>query len=331
MIKLAYIGNGKSANRYHLPYVVTLPHLFEIDTIFSRNPSNSWPVLNNVKYTHDLNDILGDTSIDAVVITSPSNTHYDYALKVLQSGKHCLVEKPFAMTSLQASSLFELANKLGLVIMPYQNRRFDSDLHSLKNVLESNILGKVFEVNLSFDTDRSESVTKDIIGSKDNSYLYGIGTHSLDQALSTFGKPKSYYGSAQSIMGPGTMNDYYAIHLVYDECVVNVEGSMHRIKSRAAIEAYGTQGIFIKESRDIQEEYLKSNKMPSLATFGIEPDERFGTVITRDSTTLIPTPRTSYSMMYEHFFDVIKGNQTFDASIIVLQLEILESIYNTLR
>lgn len=331
MIKLAYIGNGKSTNRYHLPFVMTLAHLFEVKTIYSRNPSISWPNYEKIHYTHNLDDILLDASIDAVVITSPSNTHYDYALKVLQSGKHCFVEKPFALTSLEASELFELANQRKLIIMPYQNRRFDADLHSLKNILESGDLGKLFEVNLSFDTDRSDTITKDICGSKDNSYLYGIGTHSLDQALSTFGKPLSYYGHAQSLMGPNTMNDYYAIHLVYDGFMVNVEGSMHRIKSRPAIEAYGTEGIFIKESRDIQEEYLKSNIMPSHPSFGIEPNERYGKLILRNQTKTLPTPKTSYSMMYELFYDVIKENKTFDTSIIVLQLEILESIYNTLH
>lgn len=330
MLTLGYLGNGKSTNRYHLPFVLTLSDIIKVKTIFSRSPSKEWPQLDGIHYTHNLDDLLNDPSIDAVVITSPSNTHYDYALRVLQSGKHCLVEKPFTSTSKEAKELFKLAKQQKLVIMPYQNRRFDADLVSLQKVIQAKSLGKLFEVNLSFDTDRFDVASSVDSGTIDNSYLYGIGCHSLDQALTVFGKPRRFTSNAHSILGSGRMNDYYSIQLIYDGLTVNVDGSMNRVKNRPALSAYGTQGIFIKEMRDIQEEHLKSGMTPLQYNFGVEPIERYGSLIDRNGTHTIETPRSSYSLMYQLFYDVITSNVEFDTSIIVLQLEILESTFTSL-
>ena len=42
-LTLAYIGNGKSTNRYHLPFVDQLPHLFRVKSIYVRHFNFAWP------------------------------------------------------------------------------------------------------------------------------------------------------------------------------------------------------------------------------------------------------------------------------------------------
>lgn len=97
MLKIAYIGNGKSANRYHIPFALNSGRV-KIKTIYARHLTSPWAKVAGVHYTTELNDIYNDDELDLVVVTTPSAFHYQYAKEALQHGHNVLVEKPFART-----------------------------------------------------------------------------------------------------------------------------------------------------------------------------------------------------------------------------------------
>ena len=70
-----------------------------------------------VRTTTDVNDLLNDPSVDAVVVATPVRTHFDLAMAALKAGKHVLVEKPIASTADQARQLIDEAERRGLVLM----------------------------------------------------------------------------------------------------------------------------------------------------------------------------------------------------------------------
>ena len=75
---LAYIGNGKSANRYHIPYVLQRRDRFAIKTIYSpRIRHDVWEQLENVAYTEDPKDVFADPDIDLVVVNTGVQHHYE--------------------------------------------------------------------------------------------------------------------------------------------------------------------------------------------------------------------------------------------------------------
>lgn len=116
MLTIGYIGNGKSTNRYHIPFVLQRENI-KIKTIYQRNPKNeSWDRIKGVKYTSNLDELLKDEEIQLIVICTRHDSHYDYAKMVLENNKHCLVEKPFMETSEQAKEIFQLAKEKGLIV-----------------------------------------------------------------------------------------------------------------------------------------------------------------------------------------------------------------------
>src|SRR5699024_4692694 len=127
MLNIAYIGNGKSTNRYNAPFVNKLEHI-QIKTIYSPSGKIRLYKLPGVHYTDCIDDIWEDDHLDLVVVTTPSEYHYSSAKEALEKGKNVLVDKPFTETSQEAKELFTLAKEKGLFIQAYQNRRFDSDL-----------------------------------------------------------------------------------------------------------------------------------------------------------------------------------------------------------
>ncbi|MGV1621565.1 Gfo/Idh/MocA family oxidoreductase, partial [Klebsiella quasipneumoniae] len=75
---IGYIGNGKSANRYHLPFVLERKDSITVKTIYSVNlERDQWPQIDGIQYTQELADLLKDDEIDAVIITTPSQFHYE--------------------------------------------------------------------------------------------------------------------------------------------------------------------------------------------------------------------------------------------------------------
>ncbi|GAB4280981.1 MAG: Gfo/Idh/MocA family oxidoreductase [Coriobacteriia bacterium] len=71
----------------------------------------------NVPVESDLDDFFGRHEMDAVVVATPVVTHYDIALRVIEEGLHCFVEKPLAHDSASARRLVEAAAERGRVLM----------------------------------------------------------------------------------------------------------------------------------------------------------------------------------------------------------------------
>ncbi|WEV57061.1 Gfo/Idh/MocA family oxidoreductase [Ligilactobacillus acidipiscis] len=276
MLNLAFIGNGKSANRYHLPFVLKLQDKFHVKTMFSRHMKDDWKRIEGVHYTTDINEIYDDPQIDLVVISTPPQFHYQYAKEVLEHGKNVLVEKPFTQTPKEAEELFSLAKQKGLFIQCYQNRRYDSDFLTVQKVINSGVLGDLTELEMHFDYFRPEVPQAVHEFSRADSFVYSHACHTLDQVISLLGKPDDVHYDVRQLLGTGRMNDYFDIDLYYGNLKVSVKSSYFRIKPRPSFVVYGQKGMFVKETKDRQEEHLKMFYMPDHADFGVDQPEQYG-------------------------------------------------------
>ena len=336
---IGFIGNGKSTNRYHMPFLLQRKETINVKKIYSRNHSNdTWSEIPGVIYTGDIKDILDDKEIDVIVITTHPNVHYDFAKKVLNSGKHCIVEKPFTETLEQAKELFTLANKKNLVLQCYQNRRFDSDFLTVQKVIEDGILGELLELEMHFDYYRPNVPEGKKEFDIDSSYLYGHGCHTLDQVISYFGKPDNIHYDVRQLLGNGRMNDYFDIDLYYGTLKVSVKSSYFRVKERPSFIIYGKKGMFIKEKKDKQEEHLKLFYMPDKENFGVDLPEDYGTSTFYDNDGIyheekVVSVKGDYGMYYDALYEtlfygkekLVKDDET------LLQLEILEAGIRSLK
>ena len=88
--------------------------------------------------------------LELVVINTPDSTHYEYTRKALEAGKNVIVEKPFTATAEQGQELVDLARSKGLAISVYQNRRWDSDFLTVREILNKGLLGRLVEFESTF-------------------------------------------------------------------------------------------------------------------------------------------------------------------------------------
>ena len=92
----------------------------------------------------DANEMLASGEIDLVVISTPPNSHYNWAKQALSLGLHVMLEKPMALTTQECDELMELALAKGVLLVVYQNRRYDLDFLTMKHLIDTDQIGDVF-------------------------------------------------------------------------------------------------------------------------------------------------------------------------------------------
>ncbi len=102
--------------------------------------SNNYP---NVVVTSNVNDIINDDDIDAVVIATPVKTHFKLSTQCLNAGKHILVEKPMATTIEEINMIESLAKTKGLTAMSGHTFLFNAAVNYVKEYIHSGALGEL--------------------------------------------------------------------------------------------------------------------------------------------------------------------------------------------
>ena len=96
-----------------------------------------------IKTTDDINLVMNDTSIHAVVISTPVETHYDLAIKALNAGKHILVEKPMATSSDEVKAIDTLAQQNNLIAMVGHTFLYNNTVRTIKKLIDDGELGEI--------------------------------------------------------------------------------------------------------------------------------------------------------------------------------------------
>jgi scyllo-inositol 2-dehydrogenase (NADP+) len=137
----------------------------------------------SVEAFSDATAMLDSGLIDLVVVSTPPNSHYSWARDALSRGVNVVLEKPMALTAEQCDELMDLAAKKNLLLVVYQNRRYDADFLTMKRLISEGAIGDVFQYD-SFVGGYSEPCTywhsnAEVSGGA----IFDWGSHFLDQVL----------------------------------------------------------------------------------------------------------------------------------------------------
>jgi len=96
-----------------------------------------------IQLTKRYQDIVSNKNIDAVVIATPAETHYQIATDSLKSGKHVLLEKPMALKKADARRLYKFADKKKLILMVDHTYLYAPEIRVAKQTIDSGIIGNI--------------------------------------------------------------------------------------------------------------------------------------------------------------------------------------------
>ena len=332
MINVGLIGFGLSGRYLQAPFFQTNPK-FNLKTIVTSQtiPQDFFP---QSKRVDSYETLLEDEEINLISICSPSNTHFEYAKSCLEAGKNILIEKPITATSKEAETLFSLAKEKNLVIYVFQNRRFDSDFMTVKNVIESGVLGEIISYEAHFDRFKpilNAKKWKEVVAPA-NGILYDLGAHLIDQSIYLFGEPKKVSGEVFTQREGSEIDDAFDLKLDYGKLKVTLKSSLMVKDQGPKYTVHGTLGSFTKWGIDVQEDHLVANYWPNQGSFGFEPNGMQGNLKTNingiEISGKVETFGGNWGYLFDNLADVILDNAEpiVKPEQIINQIQIIESI-----
>ncbi|HRP55696.1 oxidoreductase [Agriterribacter sp.] len=310
-IRAGLAGFGISAKVFHLPFINALTDKYELVSILQRKGNEAQEKYPSVKIVRDIDELVDDPEIDLVVVTTPNDTHFPYAKKALEAGKHVVLEKPFTNTTREARELVNIAKHSGKALSVYQNRRYVSDFRTMKEILDKKLLGEIHEFEAHYDRYRMEARPAawreaPLPGS---GILYDLGPHIIDQALCFFGMPAAVTADIRMQRPHAKVDDYFILWLDYDFTKVILHAGMLVREPGPRYMIQGTRGSFIKYGEDPQEARLRAGELPVGEDWGMEPEEMFGLIHTEKEGKTIkekyPSHKGSYADYYNELYESI--------------------------
>lgn len=256
---------------------------------------------------NNIDDLVADPNVELVCIATRSCDHFEHGVKALKAGKDLLMEKPIGLTLKQAEDLFATAKAEGRKIYIRHNRRFEPFYNEVKKVIESGILGNVYEINISQGSfqHRDDWQTISEFG---GGQLLNWGPHIIDHSLRLLGSPlKSITGELKQVTAGGDCEDHVIIHYVGEAGrTVNmcISGGI-ALRSGRQMSVYGDRGTMICDNNNVKLRYINpEQEIPPVVSDPGTPGASFGASGTYASATEVEWKEDEYKLPPEHL-DVI--------------------------
>jgi len=171
VVGLGYWGPNLARNLAAIPGC-ELSWLCDTDEQTRAKLAPSFPT---ARLTANLDDLLGDPQLDAIVLATPVPTHAELAIAVAQAGKHCFVEKPLAITAADAQRAVDAAARAGRILMVGHLLEYHPAVARLKGLVESGELGALYYLY-------GNRLNLGVLRADENA-LWSLGAHDVSVAL----------------------------------------------------------------------------------------------------------------------------------------------------
>ncbi|WP_092601062.1 Gfo/Idh/MocA family oxidoreductase [Actinopolyspora xinjiangensis] len=332
--RVGLFGYGLAGAAFHAPLIEAQPRL-RLDAVVTSSPERAERVAARHPRTrvHTTAEELFERAdeLDLVVVATPNSSHADLTARALDAGIPVVVDKPFTPTSAEARELISRANDRAVPLTVFQNRRWDSDMLTLRELLDSEALGEVHRFESRFE--RWVPVPKDSWRDRGGpeeagGVLYDLGSHLVDQALCLFGDVESVYAETETIR-PGVGAD--------DDTFLSLRhtGGVHShlwVSKLAAqqgprFRVLGDRAAFTKYGLDPQEAALRQGRVPGEQGWGEEPRESWGSLGVEPETRPHPSAPGRYQDFYAAVVETLESGAAppVDPADALRGLEVIEA------
>ncbi len=282
-IRIGIVGLGRAGEGFHVPDMLQKSDMYQIvaacDIIADRADRVAHRC--GCRAYYDLDALLADDNVEMVDIATRSCDHYEHALRTIAAGKDVMMEKPVCMSAAELSDILSKTNKPGLphFIMRH-NRRFEPGFLEMKKIIDSGILGHVFEVTLSQNGYQWRDDWQ-TIAEYGGGQMLNWGPHLIDHALRFLNSPvkRMHCDSIQAVAG-GDCEDHFSIRMTGENgrfVTVSVSGASACNQGRIYT-AIGTRGEAVMKENKIHLRYIDPTMLlPKIISSSDTPGAAFGT------------------------------------------------------
>jgi predicted dehydrogenase len=311
-IKTGIASYGLSGRVFHAPFVEA-NDAFELTAVCERNKNEALKLYPNVQIVRSFEELISIPELELIIVNTPDITHYEYCKAALNAGKNVIVEKPFVFNVSEGEELVELAEKKGLMLTVFQNRRWDSDFLTIQKVLKENKLGRIVEFRSGFQRYKNYIVEGSWKEEQNRhvGIVYNLGPHLVDQAVCLFGKPAGVFAQIRIQRDGSKVDDFFQISLIYKDINVLLTAGLLMKEPSTSFVLHGVNGSFVKCGVDTQEEQLKSGMKPTDAVYGIDRFENQGVlnieISGQTQRESIPSEPGNYMLFFDNVAFAIRN------------------------
>jgi len=264
-LRVGIAGYGLAGRSFHAPILAGTN--FEIAAVLTNNDvrkrhaKEDFP---NVKVVSTIEELCAQP-LDLVVVASGNQAHVSQALTAIKAGIATVVDKPMGINVADTKAILDAAEAAHVPVTTYFNRKWDSDILTLKRVIRDGHIGKVIRMDSRFERFRpqlnSQSWREVNSAQEGGGLLLDLAPHLISTAIECFGPAVLKSASIRSIRGGSD-----------DDCVLVLEheSGVESILSASAVvgapgprlRVIGSEGAFVVNELDPQETLLRAGKAP---------------------------------------------------------------------
>ena len=333
-VRVALIGYGLGGAAFHAPLIACTPGM-RLATIVTGNPERraqavrEHPRANVVDSVQAIWDRASDH--DVVVVTTSNDAHVSLAMAALAAGLPVVVDKPFAARAAEGRALIDEARRRKLMLTVYHNRRWDSEMLTVKRLLAEHAFGEVLRFESRLERWRPqlkggwrEQATPGLAGG----LLYDLGSHLIDQALHLFGPVTDVYAELDRRRSGIAVDDDVFLALTHASGVrSHLTATLLSAQPIARMRVLGSRAAYVKVHGDVQEAALRSGGRPDKPGWGEEPREDWGLLGVGDAAVPVRSEPGAYQQFYAGVVAALRNGAPppVDPADAVAGLEIIEA------
>jgi scyllo-inositol 2-dehydrogenase (NADP+) len=334
-LRVAIIGFGVAGRVFHAPLVAAtrgmeVAHIVTSDPARRAQAAREYPGARLLASADEL--WASPTEVDLAVVAAPNRVHVPLARASLRAGVPVVVDKPLAPTAAEGRELVAEAERRGVLLTVFQNRRWDADFLTLKRVLAEGGVGAVARLESRFDRWRPavaagawrESPEPEEAGG----LLADLGSHLIDQALVLFGPPVHVYGELDRRRPGAEVEDDVFVALTHRGGErSHLWAGMLAAAPAPRFRLVGVAGTVETYGLDPQEEALRDGVRPDGDGWGRVPEDRWGRLWDGFDSHALPSEAGDYPAFYAAVRDALRagGPPPVPGAEAVAVLEVIEA------
>ena len=332
-VKIAIVGCGRIAQRHaeHINNLATLVAVCDNEEYKAKELAEKY----NALYYSDINQLLNDTAIefDLLSICTPNGLHAAHSIAALNAGKHVLCEKPLALNVNDCGEMIKAAEKNNRRLFAIKQNRFNPPVAEIKKIIDQNILGKIFSVQLSCFWNRNNDYyhnswkgTKDL----DGGTLFTQFSHFIDLLYWMIGDVKNVEAFGKNFHHENTI-EFEDTGVAIIEFANGAIGTINYTVNSFGKNMEGSLTIFgEKGTVKIGGQYLNELEYQNIENYKIEnlPEgnkpNNYGTYFGSMS---------NHDLVYKNVIDVLQNGASISTNAFegLKTIEIIEKIYQKIN
>ncbi|MFH1904463.1 MAG: Gfo/Idh/MocA family oxidoreductase [bacterium] len=267
VINVGVVGLGKSGWGIHICMIRQVQDKYKIVAVSDPDKKRQKEAADEFNcHTYSrVDDLIKDPDVELVIVATPSHLHAGCSIKALKAGKHVVCEKPMATSLADADKMLKTAKMTGMILAPFQNRRYTPDFLKIKKIIDSGKLGRIVMIKQTwhgFGRRWDWQTLKKFGGGT----LNNTAPHAIDVLLQLFGEkdPEEVFCHLERTLTLGDADDHVKIILkAKGQPMIDLEITSACAYPQESWLVMGTQGSLAGGAKELRWKYFDPKKLPN--------------------------------------------------------------------